>query len=54
MHVDYIHYNPIKHGYVTRAREWPYSSFSRYVGEGIYALDWVGGEVGRLQRLEWE
>jgi len=54
MHLDYIHYNPIKHGYVTRAGEWPYSSFSRYVRKGIYSLDWVGGEVGRLHRMDWE
>lgn len=53
-HLDYVHYNPIKHGYVTRAAEWPYSSFLRYVREGIYESDWMGGENGRLQMLEWE
>jgi putative transposase len=53
-HLDYIHYNPIKHGYVTRAADWPYSSFLKYVRKGIYELDWVGGESGRIQRLEWE
>ena len=30
-HVDYIHYNPVKHGYVPHARDWPYSSFHRYL-----------------------
>jgi putative transposase len=25
-HVDYIHINPVKHGLVTRVRDWPYSS----------------------------
>ena len=39
-HVDYIHYNPVKHGHVSSAREWPYSSFQRHVAEGIYAMDW--------------
>ena len=53
-HLDYIHYNPVKHGYVTRAADWAFSSFHRYVREGIYALDWNGGEKGRLERLSWE
>ena len=35
-HVEYIHYNPVKHGYVTRSSEWPYSSFRRYVREGLH------------------
>src|ERR1700758_2505145 len=33
-HVDYIHFNPIKHGLVERVRDWPHSSFHRYVKEG--------------------
>ena len=39
-HADYIHYNPVKHGYTKRAADWPFSSFHRYVREGIYAADW--------------
>jgi putative transposase len=41
-HVDYIHYNPVKHGYVTRVGDWPPSSFHRYVREGILPTDWAG------------
>ena len=44
-HVDYVHYNPVKHGYVTRAAQWPHSTFHRYVREGIYPADWAGGAV---------
>jgi putative transposase len=46
-HVDYIHFNPVKHGLVARVRDWPYSSFHRYVREGILPEDWAGdaGEV---------
>jgi putative transposase len=44
-HLDYIHYNPVKHGYVTAAGEWPYSSFRRYVEDGIYPADWGRGEM---------
>lgn len=41
-HVDYIHVNPMKHGYVTRVRDWPYSSFHRFVRDGVYPADWAG------------
>lgn len=39
-HVDYIHFNPVKHGWVLRARDWPYSSLHRYVRAGQLPLDW--------------
>ena len=42
-HMDYIHFNPVKHGLVTSAKEWPYSSFHRYVESGWYPPDWGGG-----------
>lgn len=41
-HVDYIHYNPVKHGYVQRVTDWPYSSFHRYVKRGLYSENWAG------------
>jgi putative transposase len=43
-HVDYIHYNPVKHGYAPKASDWPHSSFSRYVARGLLPADW-GGDV---------
>jgi putative transposase len=43
-HVDYIHFNPVKHGYVSRVGDWPHSSFHRYVAKGDLPLDW-GGDV---------
>src|SRR5215216_3564354 len=43
-HVDYIHYNPVKHGYVSRVCDWPHSSFHRYVARGLLPSDW-GGDV---------
>jgi hypothetical protein len=33
-------FNPVKHGYVTFARDWPYSTFNRLVKAGLYAADW--------------
>ena len=41
-HVDYIHYNPVKHGLVTRVADWPHSSFHRYVEQGALPADWAG------------
>jgi putative transposase len=43
-HVDYIHFNPVKHGLVSRARDWPYSSFHVYVRQGLLPEDWAGDE----------
>jgi putative transposase len=43
-HFDYIHYNPVKHGHVHQACDWPYSSFHRMVRLGVYPRDW-GGDV---------
>jgi putative transposase len=41
-HADYIHYNPVKHGHVSRVSDWPYSSFHRMVRLGIYPPGWGG------------
>jgi REP-associated tyrosine transposase len=41
-HVDYIHYNPVKHGLVSRVADWSYSSFHRYVRLGVLPKDWAG------------
>jgi putative transposase len=40
-HVDYIHFNPVKHGHVSRVQDWPHSSFARMVRLGIYPTDWA-------------
>ena len=42
-HIDYIHYNPVKHGLVNSPSAWPYSSFHRYVKQGDYDADWGAG-----------
>jgi putative transposase len=38
--LDYIHYNPVTHGYVDSPGKWRWSSFERYVGLGLYPGDW--------------
>ncbi len=45
-HADYIHWNPVKHGWVSRASDWPHSSFHDYVRRGIYPSDWGGATDG--------
>jgi putative transposase len=42
-HVDYIHFNPVKHGHVERVQDWPFSSFRRMVRRGLYPAHWAGG-----------
>jgi putative transposase len=39
-HVEYIHYNPVRHGLVRAPRDWQYSSFHKYVREGKYDVMW--------------
>jgi len=44
-HVDYIHYNPVKHGWCSTPADWRYSTFHRYVAAGLYPMDWAAGRV---------
>ena len=51
-HADYVHINPVKHGHVERASDWPHSSIHRYIRAGWLTVDWardaddmgIGGE----------
>lgn len=49
-HVNYVHFNPVKHGYAARAIDWPHSTFHRYVERGLLPEDWArtppDGEYG--------
>ena len=47
-HLDYVHINPVKHGLVASARDWPYSSFHRLVAQGVYPADWSGNGADGL------
>ena len=46
-HVEYIHYNPVKHGHVSRVRDWPHSTFHAYVRSEMYPADW--GDAGYVE-----
>jgi putative transposase len=41
-HIEYIHYNPVKHGLVSSPGDWEFSSFKKFVREGFYPADWGG------------
>ncbi|WP_047238657.1 REP-associated tyrosine transposase [Chromobacterium subtsugae] len=41
-HLDYLHFNPVKHGWAARVEDWPYSTFHREVSAGRYPADWGG------------
>jgi len=44
-HMDYLHFNPVKHGHVAQVADWPYSSFHRLVEKGVYPPDWAGNAI---------
>lgn len=43
-HVDYVHFNPVKHGLARSPADWKWSSFHRHVVEGTYEPDWGSTE----------
>ena len=52
-HVDYIHFNPVKHGYVTRVGDWPYGSFHRDLKDALLPAEW-GGDMAKIAGHFWE
>jgi putative transposase len=51
-HMDYVHFNPVKHELVPRVGDWPYSTFGRLVALDTYPRDWAGGDVPASLRSE--
>ena len=52
-HIDYIHYNPVKHGVVSRVRDWESSSFHDYVIQGCYELEWGEGYQDEDKQIDF-
>ena len=50
-HIEYIHYNPVKHGLVENLADWPWSSFHRYVRSGYYDANWGAVEPGEFPSI---
>ncbi|HET6656041.1 MAG TPA: transposase, partial [Gammaproteobacteria bacterium] len=54
-HLDYIHYNPVKHGYAKVPGDWQWSSFAKFVRQGWYVPDWGGtADVHGIANLDFE
>lgn len=53
-HVDYIHYNPVKHGYTDKPSKWRYSSLHRYVDQGIISDKWGDSGVDFVEGIGHE
>ena len=41
-HIEYIHWNPVKHGLARQVSDWPYSTFHKYVAQSAYPMNWAG------------
>jgi putative transposase len=50
-HVEYIHFNPVRHRYVAAPRDWPHSTFGDWVARGLYDAAW--GAQGPLELPAW-
>jgi len=51
-HADYIHWNPVKYGWVQKVVDWPHSSFHAYLRRGVYETTWGGKSVPDLDAGE--
>ncbi len=53
--INYIHYNPVKHGYVKSVKDWEYSSFHKFVKQGFYDKNWGSyKDIEAIQNLNFE
>ena len=53
--IDYIHYNPVKHALVNSVKDWQYSSFHKFVKQGLYENDWGSGDdIKDIKDLDFE
>lgn len=55
IHLDYIHWNPVKHGYVKNPEDWEQSSLLEWVSKGYYESGWgEGKDIEKIEGLEFE
>ena len=54
IHMDYIHYNPVKHGLAVSPCDWPYSSFLNCVKRGWYDMNWGQSDLSHIEQLNFE
>jgi putative transposase len=54
-HLDYIHYNPIKHNFAKTVKDWEYSSFHKFVKQGYYDINWgCFNDIKEIQNINFE
>ena len=54
-HINYIHYNPVKHGLVNKVKDWRYSSFHKFLKQGLYSNDWGSiDDIKNIKDLDFE
>ena len=54
-HINYIHYNPVKHGYVKCVKDWKYSSFHKFVEDKFYDKNWGNpNDIENIKNLDFE
>ncbi len=53
-HIEYIHYNPVKHGNIQNPKDWRYSSFNKFVVKGLYDLEWSCNDLAIVGSSEWD
>lgn len=54
-HLDYIHFNPVKHGYANAVKDWKYSSFKKFVKRGNYEVNWGNSDdIRHIQDIDLE
>jgi len=54
-HLDYIHYNPVKHGYVKAVKDWSFSSFHNFVKIKNYDENWGSFEdIKHIETLDYD
>jgi putative transposase len=53
-HLNYIHYNPVKHGFVSKPEDWDDSSFLEWVKRGAYTIGWGDTGVDEPEKVDFE
>ena len=54
-HINYIHYNPVKHGYVQNVKDWEHSSFHKFVENKLYDENWgCSADIENIKNLDFE
>ena len=51
--MNYLHFDPVKHGLVKCVKDWPYSTFHQFVKNGFSPQDWGRDEMGEITNADF-